>query len=180
MIVDNGIATGTFTLLGNLVMTGSGNVNMTGSFTGSFSGAHTGSLFGTSSQSTSASYAYSASSAVNSFTAVSASYAANAATSPIAFNVQTADYVISSSDAGKIIRMNSATSRSITLPDNATGAILTGSFFTIEQTGAGPVTLFPGGSATILTTARTTWGQYKVIQAYKVDTNTWNVLGGIV
>jgi hypothetical protein len=178
MIIDNGIATGPFTLTGGLIMTGSGNVGMTGSFTGSFGGVYTGSLFGSASFSTSASYAYSASSAVNSFTAVSASFATRVG--PISFNLQTADYIISASDAGNIIRMNSATSRSITIPDNATAAIATGSFFTIEQTGAGPVTLFPGGSTTILSTARTTWGQYRVIQAYKIDTNVWNVLGGIV
>jgi hypothetical protein len=57
MIIDNGIATGTFTLTGGLIMTGSGNVGMTGSFTGSFSGSYIGSLLGSASYAITSSFA---------------------------------------------------------------------------------------------------------------------------
>jgi len=98
----------------------------------------------------------------------------------VTFNSQTGSYTLVAGDTGKIIRINSSVSCSVTLPDNTSVPIVTGSFFTIEQVGTGSVTAVTGSGVTILPPARTTFGQYKVIQVYKVDTNIWNVLGGIV
>ena len=98
----------------------------------------------------------------------------------VSFNLQTGNYTLAASDVGKIVRVSSSISCSVTLPDNGSVPMTIGSFITIEQAGTGLVTAATGSGVTILPTARTTFGQYKVIQAYKIDTNIWNVLGGIV
>jgi hypothetical protein len=99
----------TQTMTGSLNVSGAVNIvgpingtngGFTGSFSGSFYGAHTGSLFGTSSQAVSASYAYTASSAINasaSLIAVSSSYAYTASS---AINASASLIAISSSYAG--------------------------------------------------------------------------------
>jgi hypothetical protein len=98
----------------------------------------------------------------------------------VSFNLQTGNYTLAASDVGKIVRVSSSISCSVTLPDNGSVPMTIGSFITIEQAGSGFVTAVTGSGVTILPIARTTFGQYKVIQAYKIDTNIWNVLGGIV
>jgi hypothetical protein len=98
----------------------------------------------------------------------------------VSFNLQTGNYTLAASDVGKIVRVSSSISCSVTLPDNGSVPMTIGSFITIEQAGSGLVTAATGSGVTILPTARTTFGQYKVIQCYKIDTNIWNVLGGIV
>jgi len=99
----------TQTMTGSLNVSGAVNIigsingtngGFTGSFSGSFYGAYTGSLFGTSSQAISASYAYTASSAINasaSLIAVSSSYAYTASS---AINASASLIAISSSYAG--------------------------------------------------------------------------------
>ena len=98
----------------------------------------------------------------------------------VSFNLQTGNYTLAASDIGKIVRVSSSISCSVTFPDNGSVPMTIGSFITIEQAGSGSVTAITGSGVTILPPARTTFGQYKVIQAYKIDTNIWNVLGGIV
>jgi len=98
----------------------------------------------------------------------------------VSFNLQTGNYTLAASDIGKIVRVSSSISCSVTIPDNGSVPMTIGSFITIEQAGTGSVTAITGSGVTILPPARTTFGQYKVIQAYKIDTNIWNVLGGIV
>jgi hypothetical protein len=98
----------------------------------------------------------------------------------VSFNLQTGSYTLAASDVSKIVRVSSSVSCSVTLPDNTSVPMATGSFITIEQAGTGLVTAATGSGVTILPTARTTFGQYKVIQCYKIDTNICNELGGIV
>ena len=98
----------------------------------------------------------------------------------VSFNLQTGNYTLAASDINKIVRVSSSISCSVTLPDNGSVPMTIGSFITIEQAGTGSVTAITGSGVTILPPARTTFGQYKVIQCYKIDTNIWNVLGGIV
>jgi len=98
----------------------------------------------------------------------------------VSFNLQTGNYTLAASDVGKIVRVSSSISCSVTLPDNGSVPMTIGSFITVEQAGSGFVTAITGSGVTILPPARTTFGQYKVIQCYKIDTNIWNVLGGIV
>jgi hypothetical protein len=137
----------------------------------------TGSLRGTASYAVNA---LSASNALSSSYALTSSYALNVPATLVAFNLQTGNYTLAASDINKIVRINSNITCSVTLPDNGSVPMNIGSFITIEQTGTGAVTAVTGSGVTILPTARTTFGQYKVIQVYKIDTNIWNVLGGII
>jgi hypothetical protein len=99
----------------------------------------------------------------------------------LSFNAQSGtSYTLVLADAGKMIRASNAASIIITVPTNATQAFATGTIIYIEQTGAGVVTLAPAGGVTILTTARSTPSQYSAIHLYKIDTDTWNVIGGTV
>ena len=65
------------------------------------------------------------------------------------------------------------------IPTNATVAFEIGTVISIEQQGAGVVTIAPISGVTINATKLKTDGQNAVVQAYKVDTDTWNVIGGI-
>jgi len=138
----------------------------------SASGYAVASMGGVSGQAVSASYALTASYAVNG--------GGGGNTGIVTFNLQTGSYTLAASDVSKIVRISSSVSCSVTLPDNTSVPMATGSFITIEQAGSGSVTAITGSGVTILPSARTTFGQYKIIQCYKIDTNIWNVLGGIV
>lgn len=97
------------------------------------------------------------------------------------YNAQSGtSYTLVSGDAGKMIRASNAATITITVPANSSVAFPTGTVIYFEQTGAGVVTLSPAGGVTILTTARTTPAQYSTIYLYKIDTDTWNVIGGTI
>jgi hypothetical protein len=80
-------------------------------------------------------------------------------------------------DLGKLVRCNNAGAITLRIPTNANHAFPIGSIVTVEQVGAGVVTIAPVSGVTINPTARKTWGQYSVIQLIKVGTDTWNVVG---
>ena len=61
-------------------------------------------------------------------------------------NVQTNNYTLLSSDTGRIIEINSATGKSVTLPNNFTP----GFCCTVIQSGAGQVTFSPASGATLV------------------------------
>jgi hypothetical protein len=97
------------------------------------------------------------------------------------FNVQTGTtYTFVLADDGKMVRANNASAQTYTIPPNSSVAFSEGSVITIEQTGAGIITVAPGSGVTINSTARKTWGQYSTIQIYKISTDVWNVIGGTV
>lgn len=99
----------------------------------------------------------------------------------ISYNSQTGTtYILVLSDAGKMIRASNASAITITIPPNSSVAFPTGTTIYFEQTGAGAVSVAPGSGVTILSTARTTPAQYSTIQIYKIDTDTWNVIGGTI
>ncbi len=79
-----------------------------------------------------------------------------------------------------LVRCNNASAITLTLPPNSGVSIPVGSVISIEQQGAGIVTVAPGSGVTINTTARKTWGQNAVIQVLKVGTDTWNVINGTI
>lgn len=88
-------------------------------------------------------------------------------------------YTVVTADAGLMLRMNNANAITLTIDTNANQPLDTGTVITIEQQGAGVVTVTPASGVTINSTSRKTWGQYTVIQVYKVDTDVWNVIGGV-
>ena len=95
-------------------------------------------------------------------------------------NLQTGTtYTLVLSDAAKLIRCNNAAAITLTIPPNSSVAFDVGTIITVEQQGAGVITVAPGSGVTINSAKRKTDGQYAVVQVYKVDTDVWNVIGGI-
>jgi hypothetical protein len=100
----------------------------------------------------------------------------------LSINLQTGtSYTLAATDASNtLIRINNASAITLTVPLNSSVAIAVGSVISVEQQGAGIVTVTPAASVTINTTARKTWGQNAIIQLIKVDTNIWNVINGTI
>ena len=94
-------------------------------------------------------------------------------------DVTVTEDTIVTADLGKLIRCNNAGAITLRIHTNFTQPLPIGAVITVEQAGAGVVTITPISGVTINPTARKTWGQYSVIQLIKVGTNTWNVVGGI-
>ena len=101
-------------------------------------------------------------------------------TKVVGINTQTGTtYTLVLADAGKYLRMGNASAITLTVPVNDSVAFATGTVITIIQTGNGVVTV-SGGGVTFNTKGGTkTNGQYSALQIIKVDTNTWDVIGGV-
>lgn len=90
-------------------------------------------------------------------------------------------YTLVLADAGKYIRCENAADVTVTVPKNSVVAFETGTVITIEQKGAGTVTVAPvDGDVTINAyDGLSTFGQYAGIQLVKVDTNVWTCIAGV-
>lgn len=90
-------------------------------------------------------------------------------------------YTLVLDDAGKYIRCENADAITVTVPKNSVVAFETGTVITIEQKGAGTVTVAPVDGDVILNAydGLSTYGQYAGIQLVKVDTNVWTCIAGI-
>ncbi len=84
-------------------------------------------------------------------------------------------------DANTYIRFNNASSIAFTIPPNGSVAFPIDTVITVEQVGAGVVTLTPGSGVTLNSRGSLlqTAGQYAVCQLKKVATNTWTVIGDV-
>lgn len=76
------------------------------------------------------------------------------------------------------LRSTSATAITITITDTTNTNLQEGQYITIEQAGAGTVTIATSGSQTANGDPGTA-GQYKLVQALKVAANTWTIIGGV-
>lgn len=101
---------------------------------------------------------------------------------PLTINSQSGtSYTLVLADASNtLIRINNAAAITLTVPTNASVAIPIGSVISVEQQGAGIITVTPAGGVTINTTARKSWGQNAVIQLIKLGTDVWNVINATV
>ena len=100
----------------------------------------------------------------------------------VSINAQTGTtYTLALTDASKYLRMNNASPITLTVPKNSSVAFPTGTVITIEQQGAGVVTLAPVDGDVNLNTFEglKTAGQYAGVQLIKVATNTWTLIGGV-
>jgi len=90
-------------------------------------------------------------------------------------------YTLVLSDNLKLIRCSNTDPITVTVPKNSVVAFETLSVITIEQQGAGQVTVDPvDGDVTINAyRGKKTAGQYAGIQLVKVDTDVWTLYGGI-
>ena len=153
---NNQIITGSLTVSGSIFIS-SGNIS--GSYIGNGSGL-TGII--------SSSYA------------MTSSYAIKGGSQVVGINSQVGTtYTLSLSDAGKYIRMDNASPITLTIPLNASIPFETGSVISAIQIGAGVVTVSGSGIIMNAFGGRKTAGQYAVVQMVKVDTNTWDIIGGI-
>jgi hypothetical protein len=92
-------------------------------------------------------------------------------------------YVLALADAGKLIRCDNVAGITLTVPKNAVVPLPINTVITIEQQGAGRVTISPVDTDVTLNAMAgglLTAAQFAVIQLIKVDTNTWSVIGGTI
>jgi hypothetical protein len=101
-------------------------------------------------------------------------------TKVVGINAQTGTtYTLVLADAGKYIRMNNASAITLTVPINNSVAFAMGTVITVIQTGNGVVTVAGSEVTFNRLTGLKTFGQYSAIQLIKVDTDTWDVIGGV-
>ena len=91
-------------------------------------------------------------------------------------NTVTDNYTLVLSDAGKVIEMNAATAKAITVPTNASVAYGTGTVIEVYQMGAGALTI-QGDTGVTVRNAGVLVGQYSTASLRKRATNEW-VLSG--
>lgn len=93
----------------------------------------------------------------------------------------TSDYTLILSDDGKLIELNKATAITLTIPKNSSVAFPIGTQITINQKGAGAITVTPIDGDVILNKliGLVTVGQYAMASLIKIDTNTWQVSGDL-
>jgi len=82
------------------------------------------------------------------------------------------------SDDGKYLRYTNAAAVTATVPPNASVAFPNGTVITMRQAGAGQVTLSAGAGVTLNGNLKTA-EQHASIQIMKVDTDVWDVTGGV-
>lgn len=84
-------------------------------------------------------------------------------------------------DAYGYIQFTNAAAVAFTIPPNSSVAFAVGTVITVEQNGAGTITLTPDTGVTLNSRAALldTAGQYAVAQLKKVATNTWTVIGDV-
>lgn len=91
---------------------------------------------------------------------------------------ETTNFTLELTDAGKYIRYNSASEANCTVPPNSSVAFPVNTMIMIRQAGAG-VLAMAAGSGVTLNGALNTPGQHKNITLIKIDTNVWDVIGGV-
>ena len=104
------------------------------------------------------------------------------ASSTLSINDQSGTtYTLVLADAGKYIRCENAAEITVTVPKNSVVAFETGTGITIEQKGAGTVTVAPVDVDVTINAydGLSTYGQYAGLQLVKVDTNVWTCIAGI-
>jgi hypothetical protein len=100
----------------------------------------------------------------------------------ITFNTKTDNYTLILSDAGKLITVDSATAKSVTIPLNSSVAYPLGTVIAVAALGDGVVDIKGDSGVTVNSTAGTTpklSAKYAGAQCYKIATNTWLVIGSI-
>jgi hypothetical protein len=99
----------------------------------------------------------------------------------VSINEQTGTtYTLVLSDAGKLVRCSNSSAIAVTVPTNSSVAYPTGTTITIEQQGAGQITVSGDSGVTVNAYGGTkTMGQYAMVQIIKVGTDTWTLTGGV-
>lgn len=88
-------------------------------------------------------------------------------------------YTLTLSDINKYVQLNNANVITLTVPPFINVAIPVGSTITLEQTGAGVITVTAGIGVTLHGNVLSN-GQYTIIILIKTSINTWTCIGGTV
>ena len=85
------------------------------------------------------------------------------------------------SDAHSLLRMNSSSARTITVPPNSSVAFSLGTVINVLHEGSGTLAYVAGSGVTVrsLGGSLSSAGQYAVQTLIKLDTNNWSLAGGI-
>jgi hypothetical protein len=172
------------------LLDGSGNTSFPGGVTAT---SFTGPLTGTGSWAVSASFAVSssraitASFAVSSSRAITASFAVSslsasyAPTNQLYINNQGASYALASTDADKLIEMNSAAPNTLTVPTNASVPLAVGTQIMVVQQNTGPTTIAPAGGVTLNSAGGllNLASQYSAATLVKRAVDEWYVFGDL-
>jgi hypothetical protein len=161
------------------LLDGSGNTSFPGRVTAaSFTGSFTGSFLGTSSYATNA---LSASIAITASFAVSSLSASYAPTNQLYINNQGASYALASTDADKLIEMNSAAPNTLTVPTNASVPLAVGTQIMVVQQNTGPTTIAPAGGVTLNSAGGllNLANQYSAATLVKRAVDEWYVFGDL-
>lgn len=96
-------------------------------------------------------------------------------------SAQTGSYTTVLADAGKVVRVNSATAVTVTVPPASSVAYVTGTIIGVRQAGAGQVTVAAGSGVTI-NTAETLvlQGQWSEVSLHYVGSDVWDLAGDTV
>jgi hypothetical protein len=113
---------------------------------------------------------------VNSTNAANKAYVDN-----VTISTQVISYVVSLSDGGKLIEMNSSSANTVTIPSSGSVAFPIGASIDVLQYGSGQTTIVAAGGVTIRSSGNKTKlsGQYSAVSLYKRDTDEWVLIGDL-
>ena len=95
-------------------------------------------------------------------------------------NEQADSYTLVIGDAGKLIDMNNAAAKNMTVPPNASVAFVTGTKLLVRQKGAGAITIVAGDGVTINSNnGLILSAQYAVAGLVKLAENVWSAFGDL-
>jgi hypothetical protein len=99
----------------------------------------------------------------------------------ISSDITAATYTISTSDAGKLLIFNRATTITVTVPTNASDPIPVGTRFDILQKGTGQILVNPASGSVIIysSSGLYTRAQYSGATLIKIATDTWSLVGDL-
>lgn len=99
----------------------------------------------------------------------------------ITANIQTTSYILTISDAGKVVEMNSASATTVTIPNNNSITFDIGTVIEIIRLGIGTVEIEAAGGVTILSRSGLTGigNQYGSVALRKRATNEWVLVGDL-
>lgn len=96
----------------------------------------------------------------------------------VPINTQSASYTLVMADAGKVVRANSGSALTYTIPPHSSVAYPVGTTVTFRNAGAGALTITPGSGVTLLqagsgTSASVTVQQYGFVTALQEASDAW-------
>lgn len=97
------------------------------------------------------------------------------------FSTKIANHVLTLSDSGKVINMNSSTAITVTVPTNTSVAFPIGTTITVLQTGVGSTSFLESSGVTIRSknSYKTMNTQYSGAQLIKLEANIWILIGDL-